>query len=119
MSKLLFFFFAFSSFLLTDIPIEWQEGMEYDFETIRQGKPKTHIFHFKNTQDEPIFIETIRTTCGCTAPEWDDAPILPDSTGSIKIVYDAQRNGYFRKKIRVFFSHQRKAEILFIEGFVE
>ncbi|MEM9889039.1 MAG: DUF1573 domain-containing protein [Bacteroidota bacterium] len=106
-------------FLLSDTTIVWSDGTEYDFETLVQGKPKAHLFQFKNKHSEPIFIETIRTTCGCTAPEWEATPILPDSTGSIKILYDAQRTGYFRKKIRVFFSHQRKAELLFIEGFVE
>lgn len=106
-------------FFISEQAVEWQADTRYDFETIEQGKPQTHIFTFKNTQAEPIFIETIRTTCGCTAPSWSEEPILPDSTGSIKISYDAQKMGYFNKKIRVFFNHQRKAEHLFIEGFVE
>jgi len=119
MTKFLFLF-VISFFLLSnDIPLEWINTTEYDFETITQGTPKTHEFHFKNTHDEPIVIETIRTTCGCTVPEWDEEPILPDSLGSIKLQYDAQKFGYFRKKVRVFFTHQRKPELLFIEGFVE
>ncbi|MEM8525179.1 MAG: DUF1573 domain-containing protein [Bacteroidota bacterium] len=116
-----FFFLSIISFVLLsdDITIEWTDSTEHDFETIAQGIPKTHKFTFKNTHDEPIVIETIRTTCGCTVPEWSEEPVLPDSLGTIQLQYDAQKMGYFRKKIRVFFAHQRKAEHLFIEGFVE
>ncbi|MEL6719028.1 MAG: DUF1573 domain-containing protein [Bacteroidota bacterium] len=114
------FLSIFSLFLLApEETIEWGNSTEYDFETIAQGIPKTHEFLFKNTHDEPVIIETIRTTCGCTVPEWSKEPVLPDSLGSIKLQYDAKKLGYFRKKIRVFFTHQRKPELLFIEGFVE
>ncbi|MEM0993047.1 MAG: DUF1573 domain-containing protein [Bacteroidota bacterium] len=119
MQKLLLAVLFLYALVRTDTAVLWTNGTEYDFETLAQGTPKAHLFHYKNTHSEPIYIETIRTTCGCTAPEWDEAPLLPDSTGSIKIVYDAQRLGYFRKKVRVFFNHQRKSEVLFIEGFVE
>ncbi|MEM6966933.1 MAG: DUF1573 domain-containing protein [Bacteroidota bacterium] len=116
----LFLLSTISLFLLTnETTIEWINTTERDFETINQGIPKTHEFTFKNTHDEPIIIETIRTTCGCTVPKWSEEPVLPDSLGTIQLQYDAQKFGYFRKKIRVFFAHQRKPELLFIEGFVE
>jgi len=58
----------------------------------------------------------VRTTCGCTWPEWGAAPIPPDSTGTITVDYDAGDRGAFKKKLKVYFDKQRRAELLWIEG---
>lgn len=97
----------------------WITETEHDFGLMEQGEPQTHLFQFKNTTSDSIRVETIRTTCGCTAPTWTTEAIAPDSIGTINVEYDAQRNGYFKKKIKVFFDHQRKAEVLLVEGYVE
>jgi hypothetical protein len=98
--------------------IEWLVPLEHDFGDLEQGNPVEHQFKFINHHDEPITIDNIRTTCGCTAPNWSADPIEAGATDVIKITYDARKTGYFRKKIKVYFNHQRKAETLFIEGFV-
>ena len=100
-------------------PVRWLSNRTYDFETITHAEPVTCFFRFKNTTDAPILIDNVRTTCGCTAPDWSAAPVAPDAVGEIKIIYDARKPGYFKKKIRVYFSHHRRAELLTIEGFVE
>ena len=82
-------------------------------------KPVTILFQYRNVSGQPITIDNVRPTCGCTAPDWSEAPIAPDSIGTIKIVYDASHLGYFRKKVKVFFNAQKEAERLYIEGFVE
>lgn len=101
-----------------DETIEWHVPLEHDFGDLEQGKPVTHQFKFTNHHEEAITIDNIRTTCGCTAPDWSKAPIEPGATDIIKITYDSRKTGYFRKKIKVFFNHQRKAEVLYVEGFV-
>ena len=105
-------------FLLTE-PVHWLSDRDYEFEQVTHQEPVTCFFRFKNTTDAPILIDNVRTTCGCTAPDWSPAAVEPDSISEIKVVYDAQKTGYFKKKIRVFFSHQKRAEILTIAGFVE
>ncbi len=99
--------------------VEWLNTTEHDFGDIQQGKPVTHLFEFKNISGEPFVIDNVRTSCGCTAPTWTYEPIESETTNHIEIVFDAQKKGYFRKKIMVFFSGQRKSEKLYIEGFVE
>ena len=101
-----------------DPVVEWMTPMEHDFGDIEQNKPVTHFFKFKNISGEPFIIDNVRTTCGCTAPDWSNEPVEADSTNQIKIEFNAAKTGYFRKKIRVFFSNQRKAEMLHIEGYV-
>lgn len=60
-------------------------------------------FSFTNTGDQPILIQDIRTSCGCTTPSYTKEPILPGKKGAIKVTYSTtQRIGNFEKKITVF-----------------
>jgi len=113
------FLIASIGFLAPDAVIEWQVDTTLDLGLLKQDQPKTVGFTFKNISEEPITIDNVRVSCGCTAPEWDLIPILPGETGVVNIQYDAKKQGYFYKKIRVFFSNQRRAEIIYIEGEVE
>lgn len=96
--------------------VEWLTDTHHDFETMKQYKPETFDFQFKNTTDAPLIIDNVRTTCGCTAPDWDETPVEPGAVGTIKIEYDAKRIGYFEKKVKVYFHGRRKPEALSIEG---
>lgn len=99
-------------------PLEWLTETEHDFGDLIYQKPVAHTFRFKNKSSEPLVIETIRTTCGCTGSTWDETPILPDSIGNITIEYDAKKGGYFRKNAKVYFAGKRDAERLWVSGFV-
>ena len=99
--------------------VEWISETTHDFGDLKGGKPVTHDFRFKNISDAPLTIDNVRSTCGCTGADWADEIVPAGEEGVIKIQYDARKEGYFYKKITVFFSGQRKAEKLFIEGFVE
>ena len=99
--------------------IEWETPQTHEFGDLIQGVPVVHSFVFKNITDEPIIIENVRTTCGCTVPDWSYEPILSGATSEIKVEYDAQKLQGFRKRILVFFYDQKKGEKLYIEGYVE
>ena len=106
-------------FLLFVSEHEWLTPLEHDFGTIPADQAVRVDFEFKNTSEFPIFIDNVRTSCGCTAPDWNPAGIEPDSTGTITIEYDAKKSGFFRKRILVFFAHQRRGERLWITGEVK
>lgn len=99
--------------------VEWLTERDHDFQHLRQEHPKTFVFRFKNIDTQPIVLQTVRTSCGCTAATWTEAPIPPGGTGEIEVEYDAYQRGEFSKKIRVFFDRQRKPEILWIRGEVD
>jgi len=65
------------------------EEADHDFGDLQQGGKTEHMFNFKNSGTAPLIINNVLTTCGCTAPEWPKEPILPDSTGTIKVVFDS------------------------------
>ncbi|NET38628.1 MAG: DUF1573 domain-containing protein [Cyanothece sp. SIO1E1] len=96
--------------------VEWLSPKTHDFGEIRHNSEITHHFTFKNTSGTPFVIDNVRTSCGCTAADWQESPILPDSTAKIEVIYDAHDLGYFRKYVKVFVSGQRKAEKLYLEG---
>ena len=96
--------------------VEWLTEQDHDFGEIRAGKPVSFPFRFKNISADTLLLQTVRTTCGCTAARYTEGPIAPGMEGEVIIEYDAAQGGSFRKKIRVFFDRQRRAEILWIGG---
>lgn len=99
--------------------VEWLSATSHDFGDISRGVPVPVDFRFRNITKEALVIDNIRTTCGCTASEWSEEVVEPGKEGVIQIEFDAKKEGYFYKKITVFFSGQRKGEKLSIEGYVE
>ena len=76
---------------------------QYDFGKIAQGKPVTHIFEVTNISKEPLVLENVQASCGCTTPQWSSQPILPGGTQQITVGYNAASEGVFEKSITVFY----------------
>jgi hypothetical protein len=117
-------FFLFLSFLIplspnTTTQVEWLTPTVHEFGDIAFGKTATTVFKFKNTGNEAFVIDNVRTSCDCTASEWEETPIEPGKEGKIKVEFDAKKTGYFKKKLTVYFSGLRQGEKLYVEGFVE
>lgn len=61
----------------------------FDFGEINQGDRVEHVFEFENTGTEPLVLSDVRTTCGCTAPQWPREPVAPGAKASIKVVFNS------------------------------
>ncbi|MCB0530059.1 MAG: DUF1573 domain-containing protein [Saprospiraceae bacterium] len=99
--------------------VTWLTEQDHDFGEVAARRPVSFTFRFRNVSRDTILLQTVRTTCGCTAARYTEEPLAPDAEGEVNIEYDALQGGAFRKKIRVFFDRQRKPEILWIEGEVD
>ncbi len=64
------------------------EKIEYDFKKLIQGEKASYTFKFENIGDANLIIEDIRTSCGCTVPEYTEKPIAPNKSGDIKITFN-------------------------------
>ncbi|SNT24400.1 Protein of unknown function [Ekhidna lutea] len=74
----------------------------FDFGEITQGEKVEHVFEFENIGTEPLVLSDVRTTCGCTAPEWPREPIAPGSKAKLKVVFNsAGKMGMQNKVITV------------------
>ncbi len=89
----------------------------HDFGTLKQNVPAEHTFKFTNTGKEPIILQRVQPSCGCTSPTWSKDPILPGKTGEIKAAYNAAAAGAFNKSITVFSNVGTK--VITIKGNVE
>jgi Protein of unknown function (DUF1573) len=104
---------------ITGVAVQWENTRQHNFGTLAQGQPQEHIFTFRNAGTVPLHIETVRTTCGCTAATWTETTIAPNERGQVTIRYDAERSGQFKRKILVFFKEIRVGSTLRIRGNVE
>lgn len=74
----------------------------HDFGTVDEGAAAEYTFQVKNTGKEPLVIQRVQPSCGCTTPEWTKDPIAPGKTGSVKASYGTQgRPGHFDKTLTV------------------
>jgi len=95
-----------------------EKDNKYEFGTVPQGTPVTHVFAFKNTGKEPLVLSSVTSTCGCTIPEWPKEPIVPGASASIKVTYNAANTGDFTKPITVISNAATSPVVLTIHGFV-
>jgi hypothetical protein len=110
-----FLLLFFSVFLLSS-PVKWLGDTEHDFGEINYKEPVVHTFRFRNTGEEALIIDNVRTGCGCTAIDWSYEPIPAGEESVIEVEFDAGKQGYFYKKIKVYFHGIKKPAILSIEG---
>ena len=92
------------------------DAVSYNFGKIKKGVPKSVSFTYTNVGSKPAVIEFATAECGCTSPEYNQAPVLKDKKSSIKVTYNAEALGVFKKKVTVKFAGEKEATILVIEG---
>jgi len=95
------------------------ENELYDFGEIPSNKNVTAVFKYSNIGNEPLLIHEIKTSCGCTVPEWEKKVIHPNEVGEIKIIYDAKHVGRFRRGITVFYNGDDSPKKIIIKGEVD
>jgi hypothetical protein len=111
LSLSLFFFIATISVFAQAQPAEAPKAdplqlkeTSFDFGKIPQGKPVTHVFIVSNTGTEPLILENVQASCGCTTPEWSRDAIPVGGTKEIKVGFNAATEGVFTKNITIFYN---------------
>jgi hypothetical protein len=91
---------------------------EHNFGNVPEGPQAITEFKIKNISNEPITVNNVQASCGCTVPEWTKEPIAPGETGKIKAIYNTQgRPGNISKSLTVTTSKGTKT--LSLKGNVE
>jgi hypothetical protein len=76
----------------------------YNFGLIPQGKPVYYNFEIVNTGTQPLKLDNVQASCGCTTPEWSHEVIAPGGTSVIKVGYNAAGEGAFEKFITISYN---------------
>ena len=83
-------------------PVIAFEETAHEFGDISQGDVVEYVFAFENTGTEPLVITDVKTTCGCTAPEWPRDPIASGQSSELKVRFNsAGKSGRQNKVITV------------------
>jgi hypothetical protein len=100
---------------VTDGPMTFEQTT-IDYGTIQQNADPYRVFNFKNTGDQPLIITNAVGSCGCTVPSYSKAPIAPGGTGEVKVRYDTNRLGRFRKRVTLSNNLSEEPVVLTIMG---
>ena len=90
----------------------------HDFGVFKEeGGRQTFDFIVTNTGNNPLIIQKVAASCGCTTPEWTKQPIPPGGKGKVTAIYDpANRPGVFDKTLTVYSNTVPATTVLTIKG---
>jgi hypothetical protein len=94
----------------------WFKELMHDYGQIEEDSDGTWSFAFKNLGENAIVINRVRSTCGCTVPDWPREPIEPGASGEITVKYNTATTGTFLKSVLVYSSAANSPVKLQIKG---
>jgi hypothetical protein len=91
---------------------------EHDFGTFKEEAGRqTFDFIVTNTGTDPLVIQNVVASCGCTTPEWTKQPIPAGGRGKVTAIYDPKdRPGPFNKTLSVYTNSKPEVVVLTIKG---
>ena len=92
---------------------------EKDFGNIPLNEKREHVFKLVNTGNKPLVIYDVVTSCGCTKAEYGKEPVRPGETLDLKVIYNAEDKGRFRKNLTVYCNAEDSPLKLTVVGTVE
>ena len=94
----------------------WFEEYMHDYGQMEEGSDGTWSFVFKNLGEQAFVINRVRSTCGCTVPDWPREPIEPGTSGEIIVKYNTETTGTFLKSVIVYSTAANSPVKLQIKG---
>jgi hypothetical protein len=88
----------------------------YNFGEMIEDGPGTFKIEFKNTGDQSIVINRVRSSCGCTIPSWPKEPVAPEQTGEIEVRYNTALTGSFLKSVYIYSTAENSPVKLMVKG---
>ena len=91
-----------------------------NFGKVREEKGKIHYdFIFYNKGENPLKVEKVETSCGCTVAEYTKLAVPKDSSGIIRVTYNTtNRPGEINKSVTVYFAGYKEPVVLILKGIV-
>lgn len=99
-------------------PVLTFEQNVIDYGTIDQDADGVRFFQFTNEGQEPLIINNVQGSCGCTVPDRSvvNRPFAPGESGELKVKYDTHRIGRFQKTVTVTSNATRPSVRVTIKG---
>ena len=87
-----------------------------DFGSFPQLEKQENSFVLVNTGNSLLVIQDIVTSCGCTKVEYSKEPVRPGGTLEVKVLYEAEDAGYFKKTVTVYCNTENSPLRLTVKG---
>lgn len=110
-------FLSFIGFSTTAQEFKFEEEV-INYGKIEKDSDGERVFIFTNVGEEPIVIQRIQSSCGCTVPKKPEKPIMPGEKGEIKVSYATNRVGGFSKSITIYSNAKNPKKVIRIKGLV-
>lgn len=90
----------------------------HNYGKFTEDKPVSCAFSFTNTGDEPLVIQQVMTSCGCTVAKFTKTPVKPGEKGTINITYNGKGKtaGHFKKVVSVRSNAKNSLVRIYVEG---
>lgn len=96
------------------------DTLKHDFGNIVSGEQVSYSFDFKNRGGTPLFINEVKTECGCTVTQFSREPVKPGNSGTIHVIFDSQGySGNVFKSMKVYSNASKEQTELEIAAFVK
>ncbi len=102
---------------LSETKVQLSEN-EHDFGTFKEEAGRqTYDFILTNTGTNPLVIQNVVASCGCTTPEWTRQPVPAGGKGKVTAIYDPKNYpGKFNKTLTVYTNTKPQVSVLTIKG---
>ena len=81
-------------------------------------QPLKAEFMLKNSGDQPLIINTVRSSCGCTTADYPKEAVAPGQSFKVSATYDAKQMGHFQKQLAVYSNAGEQPFVLTLKGVV-
>ena len=76
--------------------------LAHDFGAIANSDGvQTYSFEFTNKGAQPVTIQKVTSSCGCTTPDWTKEPVAPGKKGNVKVSFNPSGEASFHKSVTV------------------
>jgi hypothetical protein len=89
-----------------------------DYGTIKTGSDPYRTLEFKNSGADDLLISDVVSNCGCVVVTFPKEIIKSGESGVLKIRYDTNRVGPFKKSFVVKYNTKAPEQKIFISGMV-
>ena len=78
------------------------QKLTHDFGAIATADgEQEYSFEFTNRGTQPVTIQKVTTSCGCTTSGWTKEPVAPGKNGYVKVTYRPSEITAFSKTVTV------------------
>ena len=93
---------------VSTMPLTSAEFLEesFNFGEVAEGDKVVHTFKFKNTGSNPLRVNNVKASCGCTSPDWSKEDVAAGAEGFVTVEFDSKgKRGTQKKSVTVTFEN--------------